>query len=110
MAQFVEQVEGDTTVIRVAGEVDIASTEEFLALASNALARCRHLRLDLGDVSFMDSSGLGILLRIRRSALDAGTRLTLASLGAGTHRILQVTGVHQLFEVEPDPGDVPASP
>jgi anti-sigma B factor antagonist len=109
MAHFNEQTDDDLCVIRVAGEVDIASTEEFLALATDGLDRCRHLRLDLGEVSFMDSSGLGILLRIRRLAADSGKRLTLASLGAGTRRILQVTGVHQLFEVEGDTGDVRAS-
>ena len=103
MTQFIEAALGDTWQIGVAGEVDIAATEEFLGLALAALDRCGHLRLDLAGVTFMDSSGLGILLQVRRHAIDTGKLLTLRSLGPGTHRLLEVVGLKQLFEVEADP-------
>ena len=103
MTHFTERSLGETWEIRVAGEIDVAVTEEFLELARSGLGRCEHLRLDLAEVTFMDSSGLGILLRIRREAIDTGRLLTLRSLGPGTHRLLEVAGLKQLFEVEPDP-------
>lgn len=109
MAHFVPRNGDGLCEIHVAGEVDIAVADEFLDLAIASLDGCPHLRLDLGGVSFMDSSGLGILLQIRRHAIDTGKRLTLAHLGAGTHRALEVTGVHKLFEVETDPGE-PTAP
>jgi anti-anti-sigma factor len=103
MTHFTERSLGETWEIGVAGEIDVAATEEFLELARSGLDRCGHLRLDLAGVTFMDSSGLGILLRIRREAIDTGRLLTLRSLGPGTHRLLEVAGLKQLFEIEPDP-------
>jgi anti-anti-sigma factor len=108
MAQFTAEPLDGIWVIRVAGEVDMASTDELMALATDCLARGDRLRLDLGAVSFIDSSGLGILLKIRRRAADTGKGLTLASVGPGTQRLLQVTGLYPLFEIEPSPGETTA--
>lgn len=103
MTHFAEGSSGETWEIRVAGEMDVARADEFLELARAGLGRCEHLRLDLAAVTFMDSSGLGVLLQIRREAADTGKLLTLRSLGPGTHRLLEVAGLKQLFEIEPDP-------
>lgn len=103
MAQLTESALGDTWQIWVSGEVDLAATDDLLRRAVAALDRCEHLRLDLAGVTFMDSSGLGILLQVRRHAIDTGKLLTLRSLGPGTHRLLEVVGLKQLFDVEADP-------
>lgn len=102
MAQLTESALGDTWEIRVSGEIDVDATDQLLGRAVAALNGCDHLRLDLAGVTFMDSSGLGILLQIRRHAIDTGKLLTLRSLGPGTHRLLEVVGLKQLFEVEAD--------
>jgi anti-anti-sigma factor len=110
MAQFTEESLDDSRLLRVSGEVDIESSEEFVARATGCLEVCDHLVLDLGEVSFIDSSGLGILLKIRRHAADNGKLLTLTSLGPSALRLLHVTGLHTLFEIEPGPGETTASP
>ncbi|GAA3649761.1 hypothetical protein GCM10022237_06860 [Nocardioides ginsengisoli] len=108
MAKFTAESLDGTWVIRVAGEVDMTSTDDLLALATDCLDRGDRLRLDLGAVTFIDSSGLGILLRIRRHAADAGKLLTLAYVGPGTERLLKVTGLYPLFDIEPSPGETTA--
>src|SRR4051794_23860485 len=60
-----EQV-GDATVVAVAGEVDIAAAPG-LGAALAAPAADRPLVIDLGGVTFMDSTGLALLLKTVRA-------------------------------------------
>ncbi|NYI44446.1 anti-anti-sigma factor [Nocardioides aromaticivorans] len=103
MTQLTASALGPTWQIQVSGEIDIAASDDLLGLALTGLDQHEHLRLDLAGVTFMDSGGLGILLQIRRHAIDTGKLLTLRSLGPGTRRLLEVVGLKQLFEVEEDP-------
>ena len=94
---------GDVGLIELSGDFDLAGVQKF----ETDLARIEAeghavVVVDLNGLSFMDSSGLGILLQIRRHAIDTGKLLTLRSLGPGTHRLLEVVGLKQLFEVEAD--------
>ena len=51
--------------------------------------------VDLNDVEFMDSTGLGVLIGARRRAQDADVKLVLARLRRATYRLLAVTGTRR---------------
>jgi anti-sigma B factor antagonist len=55
--------------------------------------------VDLHDVEFMDSTGLGVLIAARRSGQDAGVRLVLARPSRTTHRLLAITGMRRHFTI-----------
>jgi len=55
--------------------------------------------IDLHDVEFMDSTGLGVLIGARRRSQDAGIKLILARPGRATHRLLVMTGMHRHFKI-----------
>ena len=59
----------------VAGEVDVSTAAELTAAGEQALSApgCRGLRVDLADVSFLDSTGLGALVGLRNAALAGRT-------------------------------------
>jgi anti-anti-sigma factor len=89
--------------LAVSGEVDIAVVEEFLAEADRCLDdgadRCE---IDLGAVTFIDSSGLGALVRLRKIAHDRGKTVLLTNVPASVNRLLEVTGLSEAFAA---PGD-----
>jgi PAS domain-containing protein len=57
------------------------------------------IEVDLGSVEFMDSSGIHMLLRVRRRALDAGGGLDVLAAGPRVVRLLEVTGLTEILPV-----------
>lgn len=100
MAEF-ELTDGDDgrCVLAVSGEFDLAVVDEFLERALACLDDAPGIDVDLGGVTFIDSSGLGALVRVRKEAAARGKTLTLVEVGAATHRLLEITGLQQAFDI-----------
>ena len=56
--------------------------------------------LDLGDVDFIDSSGLRTLLGASRRAGERGTVVHLRNVGSAVRRMLDITGTTEQFQLE----------
>ncbi|MBP2404606.1 STAS domain-containing protein [Streptomyces netropsis] len=100
---------GDWAVLRVSGEMDLVTSPAVRQHVHDAVAEGRRsLVLDLGEVRFCDSSGVGVLIAARRlmRSCQGRLRLILPAQGAvdGSHvnRVLGALGVRRLFEVFPD--------
>lgn len=101
--------QGDWAVLRVSGELDLVTSPVLRQHVHDVVAEGRHsLVLDLSDVYFCDSSGVGVLIASRRliRSCQGELRLILPAEGAadGSHvnRVLGALGVRRLFEVHPD--------
>ncbi|WP_266384654.1 STAS domain-containing protein [Streptomyces canus] len=101
--------QGDWTVLSVTGELDLVTSPVLRQRVHDVVAEGRHrLVLDLSDVYFCDSSGVGVLIASRRliRSCQGDLRLILPAQGAadGSHvnRVLGALGVRRLFEVHPD--------
>ena len=57
--------------------------------------------LDMGNVTYIDSAGLGTLVALHHSARTQGASLKLSNLGAKFQEILQVTKLLTVFDVYP---------
>jgi anti-anti-sigma factor len=86
-------------VITVAGEIDIAAGP-VLDAALSQRRDDRPLVIDVGGVSFVDSSGLRSLLAASRDAQKRGTFVTLRHVGPEVWRLLEITGTVGQFTVE----------
>ncbi|MEW2423442.1 STAS domain-containing protein [Streptomyces nigra] len=100
---------GDWSVLEVSGELDLVTSPVLRQHVHDVVAEGRHsLVLDLSDVLFCDSSGVGVLIASRRliRSCQGSLRLILPAQGAvdGSHvnRVLGALGVRRLFEVYPD--------
>ena len=101
--------QGDWSVLSVTGELDLVTSPVLRQRVHDVVAEGRHsLVLDLSDVYFCDSSGVGVLIASRRliRSCQGDLRLILPAQGAadGSHvnRVLGALGVRRLFEVHPD--------
>ena len=75
------------------------------------LARClendpRVRVLDMAQVTFIDSSGLKVLVIANRSR-DASDRITLRPVSRAVRRVLEIAGMTEWLGVAPDPSDAP---
>ncbi|MEV0638750.1 STAS domain-containing protein [Streptomyces sp. NPDC050619] len=101
--------QGEWAVLRVSGELDLVTSPALRQRVHDAVAEGRHdLVLDLSEVFFCDSSGVGVLIAARRliRSCQGRLRLILPANGAvdGSHvnRVLAALGVRRLFDVHPD--------
>ncbi|MFI5663405.1 STAS domain-containing protein [Streptomyces sp. NPDC051684] len=104
-----ESGQGDWAVVCVSGEMDLVTSPALRQQVHEAVADGRRsVVLDLSDVLFCDSSGVGVLIASRRlmRSCQGRLRLILPAQGAvdGSHvnRVLGALGVRRLFDVYPD--------
>lgn len=113
--------QGDWAVLQVSGELDLVTSPVLRQRVHDVVAEGGHsLVLDLSEVFFCDSSGVGVLIAARRlmrschghlrlilpaQGADGGTsRSSEFEIGGGSHvnRVLGALGVRRLFDVHPD--------
>lgn len=87
-----------TTVMTVRGEIDVntcGQLQEALSAAGGT-----QLELDLTDVGFIDSSGLRSVIAGQRLISEAGGSLRIVALSPPARRLLEITGLLELFQVQ----------
>ncbi|WP_043673783.1 STAS domain-containing protein [Streptomyces xylophagus] len=100
---------GGWSVLLVSGELDLVTSPVLRQRVHDVVADGHHsLVVDLSEVLFCDSSGVGVLIAARRliRSCQGHLRLILPAQGAvdGSHvnRVLGALGVRRLFDVYPD--------
>lgn len=85
-------------VLAVSGELD-AATAPRLSEALEAIidSEAESVLVDLSECSFIDSTGLGVVVTARTRLLDEGRRFELCCAGAQARRILEITGLDDVF-------------
>ncbi|HOF94252.1 MAG TPA: anti-sigma factor antagonist [Clostridia bacterium] len=84
----------------LAGELDHHSAQYVREVLDSLIAdpQIRELVLDMSNVEFMDSSGLGVILGRYRTLSARGGRLLLAGVPAPIDRIFRISGIYALVE------------
>jgi anti-sigma B factor antagonist len=104
-----ESVSGQLTVMSLTGEFDLAQADPLRKALYDACARGGHTTvLDFAGVSFIDSVILGVLVAGAKRATAAGTRLLIVNASGLPLRVLELTGLTGLFEINPRTGDLDA--
>jgi anti-sigma B factor antagonist len=87
-------------VVTLRGELDLATAPDLLRTLQHLLdQRITALTLDLADLSFIDSSGLGTLCRVLADAQERGATLELDRVPDHARRVLEITGLTELFSL-----------
>ena len=92
----VRETEG-ASVLALAGELDLASSPLLSQRAEEIVAAGRSVVLDLRGLSFIDSTGLGAIAGIERSAEKAGVSLALVPGPRQVQRVFDVSGTAEAF-------------
>ena len=88
------------TLVTLTGEADVTNCDLLRELLDAEVARePRTMVIDLGDLRFMDSSALHVILRANRTMDRHGGVLALARPGETVARMLRLTAADQLIPV-----------
>jgi anti-sigma B factor antagonist len=89
-------------VLRVAGEIDIATVPLLRAGIDRAVASSDlPVWVDLGGVTFLDSSGIAALVAAHRALEEASRGFGVRNLSPTVRRVFSVTGLEQLLVADP---------
>ncbi len=92
-------------VLTVRGDVDIATAPELRATLVDVVEEFPTVVVDLGEVGFLDSTGLGVLVACRNRAAAVGHRLVVARpqrIVRNALRLVQVDTVIDVYDTLDD--------
>src|SRR5580700_4598489 len=108
MKAITRQVDG-VTVVDLSGRITLGEGSVVLRDTIKDLLGKGHKKilLNLGDVSYIDSSGIGELVSAFTSVRNQGGELKLLNLTKKVHDLLQITKLYTVFDVKDDePGAI----
>lgn len=87
-------------ILKASGEIDL-DTSAFLKEQLHELIDAQKgvIVLDLSDVAFIDSSGLGALILSYRAAQERGIDLKVSSPRPQVLKVMQITGLDRVFDI-----------
>ena len=100
--KLVSEVDGAKATLKLEGRLTFEHHREFKEQAYPLLDRpeVRAIQLDLGGVTYMDSSTLGMLLLLREKADAKGIKVLLLRPSPSVMTILKVVQFDRLFEIQ----------
>jgi anti-sigma B factor antagonist len=96
--------DGDTTVVKCHGRLVAGTTDEFYQQMKDPLAQTKVVVVDLADLTYVDSTGLGTLVRLHASARKQGCEFKLLHLGKQLRNLLKLTNLLSCFGQVEDHG------
>jgi len=97
----------DRYVVTVSGEVDLATSPELdQAIVSGIESGTQSLVIDLTAVSFMDSSGLGVIVRGLKRCREADKDLDLVITNERVLKVFGITGLDQVIPIHDSIEDI----
>jgi anti-sigma B factor antagonist len=97
----------DRQVITVSGEVDLATSPDLdVAIIAALESGAESLVIDLAEVSFMDSSGLGVIVRGLKRCREADKDLDLIISNERVLKVFGITGLDQVIPIHTSIEDI----
>ena len=95
-------VTGEVVTAYLSGEIDHHSAKEMREAIDNAveLNMPTLLVLDFKDVSFMDSSGIGLVMGRYRNLIKTGAELSIMGAPPQINKMLKLAGIERLAKLE----------
>ena len=91
-------IHGRTLSATPSGELDHHQAERLRTQIDAAFDKsmCRNILLDMSNISFMDSSGIGMIIGRYKKAESRGGRLVLAGMDEGISRVFSLSGLAKI--------------
>ena len=98
--QISTRAEDGAVVVTVAGEVDVATAPQLDATLSDLIADgAVTLVVDLSEVGFLDSTGLGVLVKAVKRTREAAGGVAVVTTSPRVLKVLNITGLDKAIPV-----------
>jgi anti-anti-sigma factor len=88
------------STLALVGSIDLVTRQALVDAGTEVLQDGDGLTLDLGEVDFMDSVGIGALVELSKLASGAGKSFVVGERSARVTRILEATGLDEVWSAE----------
>ncbi|MCL2215485.1 MAG: anti-sigma F factor antagonist [Defluviitaleaceae bacterium] len=91
-------IQNRVLVANLSGEMDHHQTERMRAQIDAAFEKssCRHILLNMAEITFMDSSGIGLIIGRYKNAEKRGGKLALAEMSDPIARLFEISGLAKI--------------
>ena len=96
--------DGDSAVVKCHGRFVAGTTEELYQDVKHLLPELKLVVIDLQDLTYVDSMGLGALVRLYSTAKQTGCEFKLLHLGKQLRNVLKMTNLLSVFSQAEDHG------
>ena len=93
-----------TNMVSIRGEIDIYSIEKFREIIEEKIrTQAPEIILDCSELSYMDSTGMGVLIELRNKTKEMGQKIIMINPRPNIKKLLSLTGVDKIIEIVDNP-------
>jgi stage II sporulation protein AA (anti-sigma F factor antagonist) len=98
------EIVNNVLLVRLNGELDHHTAEELRTRVTTTLEQhnIAHIVLNLKSLSFMDSSGLGVILGRYKQIKNSGGEMVVCSISPAVKRLFEMSGLFKIIRLEND--------
>ncbi|MFS0675063.1 STAS domain-containing protein [Ornithinibacillus sp. 179-J 7C1 HS] len=90
----------DKSIVHLSGEIDVYTAPKLKdALLPLIIEQKTYLEVDLKDVNYMDSTGLGVFVNALKLSKEHESQLTLVNMQDRVFRLFQITGLDEIMDI-----------
>ncbi|OEH93591.1 anti-sigma F factor antagonist [Bacillus solimangrovi] len=98
------ETKNDVLLVRLQGELDHHTSEQLREEIQAVLEerKIQHLILNMESLTFMDSSGLGVILGRYKQIQSQGGRMLVCSISPSVQRLFEMSGIFKIIQFVDD--------
>ena len=89
----------DVLVIKISGRLTVSSELIFKAETAKYAENSKKIVLDCSDMEYLDSTGLGLIVRFYKDFTSNGGKFALAALQAKPKLVFEITRAYKIFDI-----------
>jgi anti-sigma B factor antagonist len=101
---FETECDGNSAVVKCKGRLIAGTTEDLYQEVKPLLPQMKVVTIDLADLTYVDSMGLGALVRLYTSSRQVGCEFKLLHLGMQLRNVMKMTNLLSVFGQAEDHG------
>ena len=92
--------EGNISTVFLDGEIDMDVTEKAKEIILPLVEAGKEVHINLKDVSYMDSSGISVLIESHQKALEKGTKVIVKEISKSVLKVIMMAKLEQILNLE----------
>ena len=92
--------EGNISTVFLNGEIDMDVTEKATEVILPLVETGKEVHLNLKDVSYMDSSGISVLIESHQKALEHNTKVVVKEVSKSVLKVIMMAKLEQILNLE----------
>ena len=92
--------DGNTSTVFLDGEIDMDVTEKAKEVILPLVESGKEVHLNLKDVSYMDSSGISVLIESHQKALEKNTKVIIKDVSKSVLKVIMMAKLEQILNLE----------